>query len=268
MRTEIERLKPGEAKAKYPPETKIACFLDNYFWNDEWRVESGTDLQSAWVTTMAWFGIHSWGDHVRVVVFTEEPPDPNAPVKKCQIEKVLQPTVLELLKLAPANPVARAHALNNLKRALPDECKTFDEIKAWVELNCEPKSPISPATAPSTRRRNTAFEIEVSSSEIESGTASYTCSRSGCNDVPITVEEIEEALNNATDLEGVVDALEEVIREKAGEYISMESSDFEYDNEELTGSDDYSTEWSRRTLMRLVGEWISDNRPNAFNDDE
>lgn len=63
---------------------------------------------------------------------------PEPPKKTCKIEQVLSNQTITLLKTAPENDVNRTLALAVLKKPLPEEAKTFEQIKEWVEANFKP----------------------------------------------------------------------------------------------------------------------------------
>jgi hypothetical protein len=106
------------------------------------------------------------------------PAEPELPgiARKCKLEQAMSNTVIELLKVAPTNPVARAHALSQLKIPIPDEHQTFEAIKEWVEMNITPKagrgvpSQVYPSVAGRAARPTEAFRIDAAVSERQSGT--------------------------------------------------------------------------------------------------
>jgi len=58
--------------------------------------------------------------------------------KKCSITKLLGQQVVEMLKVAPSNPVLLAQVLAATGQN-PPVFKTYEELKTWVETNCGPK---------------------------------------------------------------------------------------------------------------------------------
>ena len=140
------------------------------------------------------------------------PAEPELPgiARKCKLEQAMSNTVIELLKVAPTNPVARAHALSQLKIPIPDEHQTFEAIKEWVEMNITPKtgrgvpSQVYPSVAGRAARPTEAFRIDAAVSERQSGTCRWVCNASGSGSVPIMVADLDSAVEDAESLEDVV----------------------------------------------------------------
>ena len=79
--------------------------------------------------------------------------------RKCLLEQVLPKTMIELLKMAPANEIARAHALAQLTVPLPNECQTFEQIREWVEANVDPTTVRPIVTEVPTERRMPTLQV-------------------------------------------------------------------------------------------------------------
>lgn len=263
----------------YPPETKIAVVMEGYndgqFYNNERNItESDKTLEDAWATTLADPKIKFWGGHVIAVIFTETPPDPNAPPPpkpRTPIARCLRPTVIELLKAAPLNEIARGHAMNDLKKAIPDECQTFEQITEWVETNCAPMLPARGSihiAAGRVRNREAAFEIEVTESATETGRCRYSRNLSGIGDVPLRVDDVleivDEAIADENGMERVLNELSDRINEMASDYADMSGDDYEYEDYEALDSDDHETEFDRRQLTSRLREWLADNHPEKL----
>lgn len=125
------------------------------------------------------------------------------PAKRCELAKVLAPTLIESLKLAPENPVYRSMVMARLKVMPPHSVKTFEELQRWIEYENDP--PITPlggeldnsrypgVTVAAARNLQRAlpegrvatepgrnvFSIEVECEDEESGSVRYTVNRSG-----------------------------------------------------------------------------------------
>jgi len=57
--------------------------------------------------------------------------------KRCSIVALLGASLVEMLKVAPQNPTALARILAITgKMPKPDEAKTYEDLKNWVETNC------------------------------------------------------------------------------------------------------------------------------------
>ena len=69
-------------------------------------------------------------------------PEPAVPAaqRKCVFEEVFDANFIELIGLAPRNPHVRALILKLTGKLPPPECSTFEQLKNWVELNCEKRA--------------------------------------------------------------------------------------------------------------------------------
>jgi hypothetical protein len=86
--------------------------------------------------------------------------------RKCEIAQVLPASVIQLVVAAPHNETVRSVLLAHLKQSVPEELKTFNDIKDWIEFNIEvPKAPTPP--------KNEAIQVLISASELERGTCRY-----------------------------------------------------------------------------------------------
>src|SRR6185503_12301176 len=92
---------------------------DGTYYNNfgEGRV---SDVASAYRHTVGNALDKSWGDYP-VIHLIDQKLAAELLLKRCSIEGVLSPAVVELLKLAPKNPQARAHILAGAGKMPPDE---------------------------------------------------------------------------------------------------------------------------------------------------
>jgi hypothetical protein len=85
---------------------------------------------------------------------------------KCKIAQVLPAGTLALIEQQPENEVNRALVLQKMKIPIPDELKTYSEIKDWIEATFDPGPDIDPDA--------TAFpDITVTQELDESGTCNF-----------------------------------------------------------------------------------------------
>lgn len=190
------------------------------------------------------------------------------PARKCQIGLVLGATIDELLKAAPENAIARAHAMSRIKQAIPDHCVTYEQIKEWIETTIEFKSvaPI-PSSSGRVRNRNAAFEIEVEKSETEIGRCRYSVSVSGRSNHPFTEEEVLEWVQSSIDdgetISEVLQKLKEDICDNAD--VSMDNyGDYDHDDYEASDSDNHSTDWNQSRLESRLIDWLRNNHPDKL----
>ena len=87
-------------------------------------------------------------------------PNPVIPVeRRCMIEEVFDQSFIELLRLVPRNPYIRALILKLTKKMPGPECETFEQVKEWVETNCEKRT--RPTSSRSTRVVDDGISINV-----------------------------------------------------------------------------------------------------------
>src|SRR5882757_3216539 len=135
-------------------------------------------------------------------VLTE--PDKPVVVNRCKIDEVFGGPFIELIALAPKNPVVRGLILSQTRKLPGPECETFEQIKAWVETTCDKRlRPPNDTHAPS----GDGIEIKVGFSETENGRAHYSVSRSGSDDFALEEDELLDMVREAIGAGGGVDAV-------------------------------------------------------------
>jgi len=65
------------------------------------------------------------------------------PFKHCVLEEVLPRTMVDAIKLQPANPVYRGILMARLGKMPPDSITEFEKLREWIELNCDPKGNVA-----------------------------------------------------------------------------------------------------------------------------
>jgi hypothetical protein len=203
------------------------------------------------------------------IMAVEGQPAPPPP-KKCDIGRILGKTILELIVAAPANPVARALVMSRIKQEIPPGLPAeYTAIKEWIEATIDEKTvtPIQvPAAGPARGRPSPiAFSIEVSASETETGSCSYSCDNSGsCNyeySQAEILEWVEDAIDNDGDISTVVTRMVEDAEENAMDSINMEQVGYDYSNHNATSSELNSLDISSRDAQRTLKEWLDVNHP-------
>jgi len=107
--------------------------------------------------------------------------------RRCRIEEVFASPFIELIALAPRNPIVRGLILAQTGRMPPPGCVTFEQIREWVEMTCEKKvRPTSATGAPT----GDGIVIKVEFSETENGRAWYSVTRSGSAEFTLDSEEL------------------------------------------------------------------------------
>ena len=124
-------------------------------------------------------------------------------VKLCEINKVLSAPVLNLITLNPKNQTIRSMVRAAIKRKLPDEAQTIEQIKDWIEKNVQQLVPVPSAKLhPAIAYNGPTFRAEVLNQHClsvtltvedeESGSCSYSNSRRGVAGVPVSRDRVME----------------------------------------------------------------------------
>jgi hypothetical protein len=187
--------------------------------------------------------------------------------RKCVIHEVLAMSLIELLKLAPRNPLVRGLILAQTGQMPPVEYETYEQIKDWVETTCQKK-----ARPPQVSTDNdTAVAIRVEFSEMEYGKASYSVSRSGAEDFHFTPEDLlemaEVCVGNGDGFDALVRAIESKISHEAWEQCEPDMDnygDYEYDSHDSDNSDNSSVEFSTTEIEELVRNYLTQHHPDLL----
>jgi hypothetical protein len=187
--------------------------------------------------------------------------------RRCRFEDVFDANFIELVQLVPGNPYVRALILRFAGKLPGPDCATFEQIKEWVEVNCE-KQPR--ATTSRTTRQNAegGITIHVDFSETECGRASYSVRRYGSEDFQLGAEAlmeiVREAIADGDGLDKIVEAVADKIDEDAWSECdpSMDDSgDHAYSDHESGDTDDSEVNFSRPELRRAVLTFVRERHP-------
>ena len=110
---------------------------------------------------------------------------PAAPARLCAIADVLTPQTLRMIGACPTNEVARTLVLAAVRKPIPDEAKTFEQIKDWIETNVSPVAKVESVKG---------IQVAVRTWERVSGHCSYTEERTGESDYTLTPEDIHDCI--------------------------------------------------------------------------
>lgn len=203
---------------------------------------------------------------------TEVMTTPVVPVvqRKCRFEDVFDVNFLELVRLVPRNPQVRALILKLTGLLPPLECATFEQLKDWVELNCE-KRIKPPPTRPSRHNPEGGIVINVDFSETECGRASYSVRRYGTESFRLGAAELAEMVQTAVDDGEGMDELLEAIATRIDEDAwsqcdpSMDDSgDYDYSDHDSGETDDSETSFSRSDLRNSVQAFLRERHPELL----
>jgi hypothetical protein len=172
------------------------------------------------------------------------------------MDEVFASPFIELIALAPKNPVVRGLILAQTRRMPGSGCETFEQIKEWVETTCEKK--VRPPNATHARSGD-GIVIKVEFSETEYGRASYSVPRSGSDEFALDAEElitmVREAIDSEEGLDGVVEKIASQIDEDAWNRCDPnmeEYGDYNYDDHESGDPGDSEIEFSRSQIRDRV----------------
>src|SRR3954469_16310601 len=90
---------------------------------------------------------------------------------RCSIEDVFTASFIELLSMAPGNPVVRSLILALTRKMPPPECRSYEQVKDWAETNCKKRLHKSASGS------SEGVHISVSFSDKEYGRATYSVRR-------------------------------------------------------------------------------------------
>jgi hypothetical protein len=187
--------------------------------------------------------------------------------RKSKIEEVFDQNFIELLRLVPRNPLVRALILKQTGKMPESECGTYEQIREWVEVNCEKRARPSPKG----RNRGTANQgitIDVEFTDVEYGQASYSMHRSGSGEFHVSAEElveiIQEAIESGGGMEEIMDVVAQKIEDDAWEYCDPDmddSGEFDYDNHESNDHDNNEVDFTRGDIRNAVLAFVRDRHP-------
>jgi hypothetical protein len=188
--------------------------------------------------------------------------------RRCQIDEVFASPFIELIGLAPKNPVVRGLILAQTGKMPGRERETFEQIKEWVETTCEKKSrPPNGTRSPS--RNGIAIRVEFS--ETEYGRAQYSVDRSGSDEFTLDAQELLEFVQAAIDdehgLEEVVEKIAGKIDDDGWDQCSPDldsNGDYEYDEHNSTDSCNSTIEFSRIQIRDRLLVFLRDQHPGLL----
>ncbi len=186
--------------------------------------------------------------------------------KKCQLESVLSDSVIALLTATPANEVIRTLVLAAIKKPIPSEAQTFEQVRDWIEANIDPvtvMAPVKPAAGGITGTVQVTLD--------RSGTCYYAEHMQGRDNYTVSAGELGEIMDIATiehrDFNWVLNEVATLLKDAASEDqpgtepVSVDYSDYEDD-----GDGDSNTRYEVRDslLGARVRQWALTNRTSQY----
>jgi len=188
--------------------------------------------------------------------------------RRCGIEEVFASPFIELIALAPRNPVVRGLILAQTRKLPGPECETFEQIKHWVETTCEKRA--RPLNAPHARSGN-GITIKVEFSETENGRAHYSVSRSGSDEFALDADElldlVREAIADEEGLDEVVEKIADEIDDNAWNRCDPNLDnygDYDYEDHDAGDSSDSTTEFSRTQIRDRLLVFLREQHPELL----
>src|SRR5579871_2028480 len=194
--------------------------------------------------------------------------EPPAVVTRCRIDEVFASPFIELIALAPRNPVVRGLILSQTRKLPGPELETFEQIKTWVETTCEKRlRPLHGNPVPS----GEGIAVKVTFSETERGRAYYSVPRSGTADYTVNEAEllviVQEAIDAGQGMEAVLEQIATHIEENAWEQCDPSLEDYgeyDYDEHDCNDTTDGDVEFSRTQLKERVLGFLRDRHPGLL----
>jgi hypothetical protein len=193
---------------------------------------------------------------------------PAAGERKCSMDEVFAGPFIELIGLAPRNPLVRGLILAQTGKMPEPEHETFEQIKEWVETTCE-KKVRPPAIAQG--RVGDGIVIPVEFSETEYGRASYSVPRSGTDEFALDAEEllalVQAAVDSAEDLEEVIEKIAGLIDEDAWNRCDPnleDYGDYDYDQHESDDSGNSEIGFSRDQIRDRLVAFLRERHPQLL----
>jgi hypothetical protein len=195
-------------------------------------------------------------------------PNPVLPVeRKCRLGEMFEPGFIELIQLVPRNPHVRALILKLTGKMPGPECATFEQLRDWVETNCEKKA------RPSSNRRgrnnhDDGIAIDVEFTETEYGRANYSVSRSGSEafrmDADDLLQIVQETVADGGGINEVVEAVAGKIDDDAWNQCSPNMDnygDYDYSDQEADDFGDSETDYSKTEIRNAVLAFVRERHP-------
>jgi len=190
--------------------------------------------------------------------------------RKCQIEEVFDGHFIELLRLVPRNPFVRALILKLTGKMPGADCESFEQLKDWVETNCEKK--VRPSPHRNERRSlDDGIAIDVEFAETEHGRANYSVRRYGSEQFRVGAEDLLEIILEAIGAGGGIGEIVEVIAGKIDEDAWNQCDptlddygEYSYDDNDADETSDSEAEFSRSEIRSAVLAFVQARYPQMM----
>lgn len=197
------------------------------------------------------------------------------PQRKMDLESCINPTLIQLMKVAPQNQIVHGHLMAIFGRLPPAELTTYDQIRDWCEFGFYLPKWMNSHMSRIYGRTNTQYSearpeanrtdgitLPVSVEETEYGNCRYSVLARAEYDVRISANYIRPIIEEyPDDFESVMDRIKDIFREEAGNQNPGADpvGDYSYDEHESSDSEDFSLNFSRHNLERELINYIRRN---------
>jgi hypothetical protein len=185
--------------------------------------------------------------------------------RRCLIDEVFASPFIELLGLAPRNPLVRGLILAQTGKMPGPERTTFEQIKEWVETTCDIK--VRPPHQPTVGAAE-GITVTVEFSETEYGRANYSVPRSGTGEFALDAGELLEMVHEAIDseegLDGVVDQIASQIEDDAWGRCDPDLDDYgeyDYGEHDSDDSDSGQVQFSKTQIRERLRVFLRERHP-------
>jgi len=195
-------------------------------------------------------------------------PNPVLPAeRKCHLEQAFESGFIELMRLVPRNPFVRALILKLAGKMPGPACQTFDQLKDWIEWNCDPRT-ITSARRTGRPVPEGGIYISVEFSETEYGRADYSVPRSGTDEFRVGADDLLEIVQEAVESGGGLDEVVGVVAGKIDDDAWTQCDpdlddygDYDYNEHDSTGSENSETSYSREAIKTAVLAFVRERLP-------
>ena len=187
---------------------------------------------------------------------------------RCDMNEVFASPFIELISLAPRNPVVRGLILAQTGRMPGMEHQTFEQIRDWVETTCEKK--MRPKHQPPVRAAE-GIAVTVEFSETEHGRANYSVNRSGSDEFALDADEllqiVQDVIDDGEGIAELVEKIAEEIEDDAWNRCEPSLEDYgdnEYEGHEADDTSNVAVEFSRVQIRERLAAFLRERHPQLL----
>lgn len=185
---------------------------------------------------------------------------------------LMSPSLLELIKSVPLNPVVRTQVHAITRVPIPDELQTFEQIQNWIRFQLPCLRPELGSFFEFTFPEVTAFHINVSATEETYGHCSYRMTSRGTGQISITTAMLNRAVEQALAQQAGTDTVARMLNDEINDIVcggddcpfDLEVQDEDHDDHEENGSNGRTMSLSRADLKAYVRDWIYNHNPDTL----